>query len=79
VRYTWSVLLFAFSSGVFYMSVSKKTVARTPLHKRAITVEVFEREDGLWDLDAQLIDTKRTIFLFSKVAYILWVSLSIKC
>ena len=40
------------------MSVSKKTVARTPLHKRAITVEVFEREDGLWDLDAQLIDTK---------------------
>lgn len=40
------------------MSHTKKTVARVPLHKRAITVEVFERDDGLWDVDAQLIDTK---------------------
>lgn len=41
------------------MSLSSlSSVARKPLHKRAITVEVFEREDGLWDVDAQLIDTK---------------------
>lgn len=41
------------------MSLSSMvSVARKPLHKRAITVEVFEREDGLWDVDAQLIDTK---------------------
>lgn len=40
------------------MSLGNKTVTRVPLHKRSITVEVFERDDGLWDMDAQLIDTK---------------------
>ena len=44
------------------MSLSTTAVARKPLHKRAITVEVFEREDGLWDIDAQLIDTKAYSF-----------------
>lgn len=44
------------------MSLSMKAVARQPLHKRNISVEVFEREDGLWDLDAQLIDTKAYSF-----------------
>lgn len=45
---------------------SMSSVARKPLHKRAITVEVFEREDGLWDVDAQLIDTKAYTFPLSK-------------
>jgi len=31
---------------------------RTKLHNRAITVEGFEREDGLFDIEAELIDTK---------------------
>ncbi len=40
-------------------------VARIPLHKRSVTVEVFERADGLWDLDAELIDTKAYTFPLS--------------
>lgn len=44
------------------MSLAMKAVARQPLHKRDISVEVFEREDGLWDLDAQLIDIKAYSF-----------------
>lgn len=49
------------------MSLSNmSSVARMPLHKRAITVEVFEREDGLWDVDAQLIDTKAYDFPLSQ-------------
>ena len=31
---------------------------RTPLHHRTIRAQSFEREDGLWDIDAELIDTK---------------------
>lgn len=31
---------------------------RTPKHVRAIRIEAFERDDGLWDLDARLTDTK---------------------
>jgi hypothetical protein len=33
-------------------------VARRPLHTRKITFEGFQREDGLFDLDAELIDSK---------------------
>lgn len=44
------------------MSLSASTVTRTPLHKRSITVEVFERTDGLWDLDAELVDVKAYSF-----------------
>ncbi|MBL8384533.1 MAG: DUF2889 domain-containing protein [Burkholderiales bacterium] len=32
--------------------------ARRPLHKRAITCEGYVRDDGLWDIEAHLIDTK---------------------
>ena len=38
-------------------SVSQK-VSRTPIHKRFITTQVYERDDGLWDLEATLIDKK---------------------
>jgi hypothetical protein len=31
---------------------------RAPIHKRAITCEGFRREDGLWDIEARLVDTK---------------------
>ncbi len=48
------------------MSLSTKPVARTPLHKRAITLEVFERDDGLWDIEAQLVDTKAYNFYLTE-------------
>ncbi len=31
---------------------------RRPLHTRTITCEGFQREDGLWDIDAHIVDTK---------------------
>ncbi len=31
---------------------------RRPKYKRSIVCEGFEREDGLWDIEARLIDTK---------------------
>ena len=31
---------------------------RHPLYKRSITCEGFKREDGLWDIEARVIDTK---------------------
>jgi len=41
-----------------HLASSDAPVKRTPLHKRAITSQVYERDDGLWDLEATLIDTK---------------------
>ena len=35
-----------------------QTVARKPLHTRRITFEGFLRDDGLFDIDAELIDSK---------------------
>lgn len=32
--------------------------SRSPLHNRTIRAHSFEREDGLWDIEAELIDTK---------------------
>ena len=32
--------------------------ARKPLHTRRISFEGFLREDGLWDIDAELVDSK---------------------
>lgn len=36
----------------------KPPVARTPLHTRAITFRGYAREDGLWDLEGELHDSK---------------------
>ena len=33
-------------------------VARTALHSRRISFEGFRRDDGLWDIDAELVDSK---------------------
>ncbi|SMF33306.1 Protein of unknown function [Tistlia consotensis] len=33
-------------------------VAREPMHTRRYSFEAFRRADGLWDIDAQLTDTK---------------------
>ncbi|RJX30382.1 MAG: DUF2889 domain-containing protein [Oxalobacter sp.] len=42
--------------------------ARILAHARAYSVEIFRREDGLWDIDARLTDTKtREVQLKSKL------------
>ena len=34
------------------------TVPREPLHRRAIDIQGYKREDGLYDVEAHLVDTK---------------------
>lgn len=40
------------------MSLPPTQVAREMLHTRTVMVNSFAREDGLWDLEAELIDVK---------------------
>lgn len=40
------------------MSLSSSTSRRTLKHVRTIRVEAYARDDGLWDLDAHITDTK---------------------
>jgi len=40
------------------MPLSIPTVARTPQHIRQVNYRSFVREDGLWDVEGELIDTK---------------------
>lgn len=40
------------------MPLPPSDVAREPMHTRSVTVNSFAREDGLWDLEAELIDIK---------------------
>src|SRR5690606_6836197 len=40
------------------MSLPPPDIAREPLHTRSIRVNAFAREDGQWDLEAELIDFK---------------------
>jgi hypothetical protein len=40
------------------MSTLPAPVARRPIHQRTIRFEGFLREDGLWDIDCELSDTK---------------------
>ena len=40
------------------MPLPPPDVAREPLHTRSVRVQAYARDDGLWDLDAELIDTK---------------------
>ena len=39
-----------------------KPVARTALHTRSIVCDGFEREDGLWDIEARMEDIKHYAF-----------------
>jgi len=36
--------------------------ARTQIHTRTVVCEGFRRDDGLWDIDARLLDTKTYAF-----------------
>jgi hypothetical protein len=40
------------------MEALPEPVSREPVHTRAITTRGFLRADGLWDLEAELVDTK---------------------
>jgi hypothetical protein len=40
------------------MPLSSSITQRVLKHTRAISIEAFARDDGLWDLDAQITDTK---------------------
>ena len=40
------------------MPLSPSATHRTLKHTRAITIEAFARDDGLWDLDAHITDMK---------------------
>jgi hypothetical protein len=40
------------------MPLPPADIAREPLHTRSIRVDSFVREDGQWDLEAELIDVK---------------------
>lgn len=40
------------------MPLSTPTVARTPQHIRQVNFRSFLREDGLWDIEGELLDTK---------------------
>lgn len=40
------------------MPLPSSDIAREPLHTRNICVQSFIREDGQWDIEAELIDTK---------------------
>ena len=40
------------------MPLPPPDIARTPMHTRSIRVQGFAREDGLWDIEAELIDVK---------------------
>ena len=40
------------------MPLPPSDIAREPLHTRSIRVQSYAREDGLWDLEAELLDVK---------------------
>ncbi len=40
------------------MAGLEPTVAREPLHRRAIEIQGYKREDGLYDIEGHLVDTK---------------------
>ena len=47
------------------MSNLPTSVSRRLIHTRKITTQAFLREDGLWDLEANLLDTKSKDFPLS--------------
>ena len=40
------------------MPLSTPTISRTPQHIRQVHYRSFERADGLWDIEGELLDTK---------------------
>jgi hypothetical protein len=44
------------------MPLSKPKLSRTFLHHRQIECQGYQREDGLWDIEGHLVDTKTEPF-----------------
>lgn len=42
------------------MESNETDAKRTPVHRRQVTVETFRRDDGLWDVEGRLVDTRAT-------------------
>jgi hypothetical protein len=42
------------------MPLSAPKIPRAPRHLRSISAQAFERDDGLWDIEARLIDSRPT-------------------
>lgn len=40
------------------MPLPDPKISRSPRHTRSIVAQAFERDDGLWDIDARIIDIK---------------------
>ena len=40
------------------MPLPEPTSAREPLHRRAIEIRGYKRADGMYDVEAHLVDTK---------------------
>jgi hypothetical protein len=51
-------LILAAQTALIHMPLSSPVSRRTLKHTRAIQVEAFLRDDGLWDIDARITDTK---------------------
>jgi hypothetical protein len=47
------------------MPLPEPTAARTPLHRRTIEIRGWKREDGLFDIEGHLLDTKDVDFKLS--------------
>ena len=40
------------------MPLPEAKVTRTPVHTRSVRIDAFRRDDGQWDLEAELVDVK---------------------
>jgi hypothetical protein len=43
------------------MPLPSPTTSRAPRHTRSIVAQAFERDDGLWDIDAHITDVKNRL------------------
>ena len=58
VSYTFDLCCNVSTDSLSRMPLPAPACPRKPMHNRSIQVHSFEREDGLWDIEAELIDSK---------------------
>lgn len=47
------------------MPLAPSSSKRKPLHRRQVTLDGFKRDDGLWDIEARIVDTKAHDYVLS--------------
>ena len=47
------------------MPLPSPDTQRTPLHRRQVSLEGYKREDGLWEIEARIVDTKAHDYVLS--------------